>query len=68
MKKITIDIPNEGDKVEVDWEGYQGKLCFEEADKLKRILSRYGISWDGYNGKAKQETVVRNEPIRIKRF
>ena len=65
MKKIEIILKD--NKIEVDFEGFQGDFCYRESEKLQQELKKLGVSFDGYTNKQKMERLARNEPLKIRR-
>jgi hypothetical protein len=42
-KTITVDIDPASGALRVDYEGYAGNECFQQADKLNAALGKYGL-------------------------
>ncbi len=42
-QKIEIVVNKEG-KLEVEFTGFPGELCYAEAERLEKILKKFGVS------------------------
>ena len=55
MRIIKVYVKKDG-KVVFDFEGYKGKLCMEEAERLKKVLAeKYGLSIENIEIRYKPE-------------
>lgn len=41
-KRVAIEIDGSG-KMHVEWDGFSGNSCFQEADKLTAALAHFGV-------------------------
>lgn len=57
-KKVKIAIDEELN-LGMDFDGYSGPLCFEEAEKIKEILKGLGVEVDVKEIRPKTESKVR---------
>ena len=60
-KKIIIDIDQSG-KTEIQFQGFKGRLCFAEAEKIYTSLRKMGIDIEV---KEQKQTIIINEPIIV---
>ncbi len=61
MGRIKVHIDKTG-KVKLDFIGFRGKSCFNESDKLKEILAKYGLTLkEGRIIELKQEDSLKVE-------
>lgn len=58
MKKILIKV---GDKIEVDMEGFKGKECLKEAERMNELLKMHGIKSDLKDFKPKPELQMQED-------
>jgi hypothetical protein len=42
VKKITVEVGDDL-KIRVDYEGFEGNACFQEADAFRHALAMYGV-------------------------
>ena len=62
MRRIRITIDKKTGKVHWDYEGFVGDSCFEEAEKLKRLLKeRFGIDVEYEQVERKPEAYITEE-------
>lgn len=62
-KKIIIDIDQTG-KTEIQFQGFKGRLCFDEAEKIYTSLRKMGIDIEV---KEKKQTINIPESIPVNR-
>jgi len=53
MRRIIIEVRD--GKVKVDFQGFIGRTCFEEHDRLRRLLEQLGIKYENVKIREKPE-------------
>lgn len=60
MKEIRIVIDKNG-RISIDFDGFIGKQCFKEREKLQELLKKYGIDVSIEYEEKKPEAYIEEE-------
>lgn len=65
MKSIKVEVDETG-SVKVDFFGYVGDSCFQDEEKLRRVLEQFGLTVQVQEQEAKKEGILLPLTQRIK--